>query len=178
MNRRGGFTLIELTAVLLIMALLSMVVGLSLASVGKQATLRDTVSVLTDLDRSMRVECVDYDRTGVLRFDLEGNRVVLSIQRDGEAVDVQAHALPVGTRFEWVRLADGKITPQRSTSVLVPCDDRGQTPTYAYAISTDNPQHTEPQVRVVAGLTGQVQEMKNESQVTDLYIMLSSDDAG
>lgn len=174
MNTRRGFTLIELTAVLVILALLSSVVGLSLTSVGRQTTLREAVSAVADLDRSMRVECVNYDRRGELRFDSESGRVVLGIERDGEAVDVQAYQLPMGMRLTSVQSLNSESVSQHGGSVVIPCDHRGQTPTYTFAIGVDGSRSHDHVLLVVAGLSGQVQEVQDESEIKNLFALLAS----
>jgi prepilin-type N-terminal cleavage/methylation domain-containing protein len=173
-----GFTLIELTAVLVILALLSSVVGLSLASLGRQTLLQDAVSAVGDLDRSMRNECMDYNRTGELRFDPDAGQIVLNIERDGEDVDVQAYQLPVGMQIMWVRLAGNEGVNHAGQSIAVPCDHQGQTPTYAYAMKSASSNDSVPVIKVVAGLSGQTQELTDESQVTDLFTELAGGNAG
>ncbi len=173
MNHNRGFTLIELTAVLVILALLSSVVGLSLTSVGRRTTLREAVSAVADLDRSMRAECVDYDRSGELRFDIEAGRVVSRIERDGETVDVQAYQLPVDMKIGSVQSANHVGVTRRGGSIVIPCNHRGRTPAYTFTIDADGSASHMQALLVVAGLTGQVREVRDESEAKNLFVLLA-----
>lgn len=174
-NRRRGFTLIELTAVLVIMALLSAVVGLSLASVSWRTDLREVRGAIADLDRTMRVECVDYERTGQLVFDEQTGLIELNMVRAGQSVRVQAYQLPVGMRLASVRVNQDGPAAERDKSVIA-CDTQGHTPSYALVVTTTtNSQANEQPLRlIVAGLSGQVREVQDETPIDNLFATLAS----
>ena len=193
MNPKRGFTLLELMLVLALMALLSGVISLSLASVSRQTTVRDAVSAITYMDRSMRDECIDFNRSGEIRFDLELGRITRVAHREGKPIEVESYQLPNTLRIEkfWLQ---GQADPLNHNSpIVIPCDSHGRTPTYALSIRPPrNPRNidtgTEATVLgqlpgagvvpgVVAGLTGQVQECQDETQVNDLFESLAWRDA-
>ena len=134
MRHRPGFTLLELMAVLALMAMLSGVIGLSLASVSRQTTVRDAVGAMTDIDRSMRDECKVFNRRGEIRIDVELGRITRVAYREGEAVETESYQLPNTLRIEklWMQ---GQTNQSRQNGVIViQCDRHGHTPTYALSI--------------------------------------------
>lgn len=171
-NLSRGFTLLELMAVLAVMALLSAVVSLSLASVSERTTLQDAVGAITDMDRSMRNECTEFSREGKLRFDPDNGRITRIAHRDGEEVDVESYRLPESLRLNKVWTRDQESPRRHSRPVVIRCDTHGRSPTYAISIHANTPESNEPKpgvIFVVAGLTGQVQECEDESQIIELF---------
>lgn len=182
MNHYRGFTLLELMVVLTLMALLTGVISVSLGSISKQTTVRDTVGVVTNMDRSMRDECTEFNRDGEIRIDVELGRITCVSYREGEMVKTESYQVPNTLLIEkvWIQ-GQGNQANQNGVRVI-PCDSRGHTPTYALSIRPhrnidSGTEAVLPGAGVVAGLTGQVQECQDETQIDDLFESLAGRNA-
>lgn len=174
MTKHRGFSLIELTVVLIILAMLSAVVSVSLANLGHHVLVSDVVDCISDMDRSMRAECSDHSRAGRLKFDIDNGQVETDIKRDDEWVKVQTYSIPIGLRMEQIQVS-GEANQAHSTGVVViACDLQGRTPTYCFSLESINTDPPGKQFYVVAGLSGQLREVQDEDQIEGLFASLSS----
>ncbi len=172
--KHRGFSLIELTVVLIIMAMLSAVVSVSLANLGHNVLVSDVVDSISDMNRSMRAECLDHNRIGRMKFDIDNGLVEVDIKRDDVWVKVQTYSIPVGMRMEQI-LVSSEANQSHDTSVVtIACDLLGRAPTYCFSLESINTDLPEKKFYVVAGLSGQLREVQDEDQIEGLFASLSS----
>ncbi len=172
--KRHGFSLIELTVVLIILAMLSAVVSVSLANLGHHVLIEDAVNSITDMDRSMRIECSDYSRIGRLKLDFDDGQVSVDIERDNAWVKVQTYPIPVGMRMGQVQVSGEANQIHSSGVVVIDCDALGRSPTYCFGLESINTDPPDKKFYVVAGLSGQLREVQDEDQIEGLFAALSS----
>ena len=165
----GGFTLVELTAVLLVVSVVAGVVTWSLAVPRQQAAMEDAIGRIIQIDGTARQHALRQGQAVQIVFDL-GNRRITSGPRgqDGQPQDrpTQSAVLPEGLAIGQVLLANGRVT---GGSAAIWCSDRGHTATYALRL--DGPGG--PRWLLIAGLTGQVWTSNNEEQVTETMAALA-----
>lgn len=158
---RGGFSLIELTAVLLILAIAAAAVALHVAGPTGEAALDRAAVRVADFDRVTRTAARNQGRPMRIVIDPTLNRL--------ERTDAQgrpagaAASLPGRVRLSDVMVLGGG-TARAQSSVL--CSSRGLTPTYAVQLEV-------PEGRsrwlVFAGLSGQVTETQDREQVEAIF---------
>ena len=168
MRRRRGsaFTLVELLAVLLLMALLATGVSLSLKGVLRDAELRNAASQLIQFDRLAREQARRSDRPSQLRFELQAGRV-RNIDARTKTVQGRELQLPAGVAIEQVRTAR---QPRGGADAVVPCSARGQTTSYAVLLRGVGRQQL---WLVVAGLSGTVETVRDDQTVNQTFALLA-----
>ena len=152
---RRGFTLIELTVVLLIVAILAGVVTLRLQGPLHRAEMRDVIERIAFFDHLTRVHAREHDRPLRLVVDIVAGDITRNY---GDSIE-QAGApfeLPRGCEFTKLYVGGDQISAG-STSMI--CSRRGITPTYALQVEHDTGLR---QWILVAGLTGDAVEVSDE----------------
>ena len=165
-----GFSLIELTAVLLIMAVAAAAVTLRLQGPLRRATAADVVGRIGQFDRLTRAEARRYDRALRINVDLATG----SITRTGEDPGGQAAAavgLPQGFWIARLMVRDRQVT---AGGVSIRCSRAGLTPSYALLLA--DPAGGRRWL-LVAGLTGQVLEMEDDDAVRNVLASSARPDA-
>jgi prepilin-type N-terminal cleavage/methylation domain-containing protein len=157
----GGFTLVELLAVLVILALLS-AAGATLAlGAGSGLRMQDLAERIGSVDSAMRLEATRSGRAMLLLVDLDHGRLAVldavSQERVGRVLD-----LPHAVRIEAVKV--GSDTSLTHGSVLIPCSAMGYTPSYGLQLGAG----VDRRRLVVLGLTGQQVEVGDERQLDQI----------
>ena len=142
----GSFTLIEVTAVLVLMAVLAGTATLALAGPRARAAAAEAVDQLAFADEAVRQAALSGDRPQTLVIDMAVGR--LSRATDAAAGATLAE-LPAGVRVTRVLLG-ADVTDSGEARVTVSAG--GLSSSYAVGLSTP----AGPRWVVVAGLTGQV----------------------
>lgn len=162
---KSGFTLIEIMATLLILAIAAGAAALSLAGPRRGAETEDVLGELIHADRLARHAARRHGRAVELLFDLAAGRVE---RRWIDEPDEQSYRyeLPEGFRVGGLILADRRIA---SSSASVVCSRAGRTATYALRI--EGPGGRRRWV-LFAGLTGEVTEIADERQLEEILGLL------
>ena len=165
--RRLAFTLVELLAALVIVALLVGAASVSLRGVLARTRLEDAVGRVENFDRLTR----EQSRRGgsPLRIRLRSGGDQLHREAAGTGAPVGAACLlPPG-----VVVADVLGLGGRRGDVVIPCSARGLTPSYAMRIGTDN---GASRWVVVAGLTGKVTvfDDDDDAAVRNIFALLDA----
>jgi len=147
-RRARGFTLIELTVVILILAILAAVVTVRLDGPAARARMSDAVDRLAAMDTLARTLAQVRDVPLRLIMDLSEDtlRATDAAGRDDVA---SACALPGNFRIGAVRTSGGERTAGR---VDIPVSPLGLAPTYA--VQLEGPGHRKQWI-LVAGLSGE-----------------------
>lgn len=156
--RERGFSLVELAMVLLILAIASAAIALSVRPPLARVGLRGCLDGMAAFDRLTRTFAQEHDRPLRLVLDLAAGRLRRTGE-DGREDLGEALRLPAGHRIREVRLADRAVA---SGNVALSVSARGLTPSYAALVEGPGERR---QWVLVAGLTGQVTETTDEGTV-------------
>ena len=162
MRLRRGFSLIELTVVLLILALVSASVAVAVREPLHRVGLRGALDDLAEFDHLTRTYAREQDRPVVLVFDLDAG-VIRRMDETGRTELGLALRLPADYRI--VRLRAGE-DDWRSGQTVLAVSALGLTPTYAVLVTGPGPR---AQWMALAGLSGQLLEPKNDAEVDNLF---------
>lgn len=177
--RRGGFTLIEVMAVVLLLGLLA---GSTIWLMTRQARRSQAdlaVIEITGADRDARLAARRTRPQCLLRIDLN-RQEVYRVRRDAAGRETRSHRVspPAGIRIARVLVAEAETagasaSARRGVSngvVEIPFSPAGRSPTYAVALESE-------QTRtwlVVSGLTGQTSLEENDKNVENLFATLAT----
>ena len=156
--RREGFSLIEMTIVLLILGIAAGAVALRMHGPMRRAQLADVVDQVTHFDRLARTHAREHDRPLRLVVDLATGRLWRTDER-GVQDGFPPLALPERYRIARLVVRNQDVT---YGSVSLTCSRRGLTPSYALLLTGPGGQS---KWIVVAGLTGQHVEVDSEDAV-------------
>ena len=149
-----AFTLVELTVVLVIIAIAAAAVTLRTQGPLRQARMRDVVGAIAHAERTTRSAASEQDRAFQLVVDLSDGRVSRS-RAQGRPAGTALVQLPQGFRVGAVLMRRRDVS---GGSVSIPVSRRGLTPTYAVLIDGGQ----QRQWLVFAGLTGEMVEVDRE----------------
>ena len=157
--RRVAFTLVEMTVVVLLIAVLAATVVLSFARPIENLRAQDAVEMVRALDESARTQARRSGETVEIIFDLSA-RTLLRRTRAGDVIFEAA--LPSGCEIDRFR------SEQDDASVgeaVVACSPMGLT--RSYAIHLTGPRMD--QWLLFAGLSGQATVIKDEATLDSIF---------
>lgn len=165
--RRRAFSLIEVTLVILILAITAGAVALGIRSPIHRMGLAQCVDEIALFDRLTRTYAREQDRPVRLMVDLDGGRLR---RTDEQAVQElgQALVLPSGYRLARLLVADRTIG---SGGASLTVSALGLGPTYALLVEGPGSRR---QWILVAGLTGQVRECGSDEEVRSILEALDA----
>ncbi|MBM4033135.1 MAG: prepilin-type N-terminal cleavage/methylation domain-containing protein [Planctomycetes bacterium] len=156
-SNRRGFTLIELAAVILALAIVAAVAVLRLEGPLRRARMGDVVDLVAAFDRLARDYAMTHDRPVWLVVDVPQRRLRRASGEDGADLGAPL-ALPQGYRVAQVWL---RGQPRSHARTAIPCSQHGLTPTYGLLIEGPAGRR---QWLVVAGLSGQSMQVQDERE--------------
>ncbi len=164
--KHGGFTLLEMVVVMIIIAMLATAVFVSASGWFRTARIRDGVSQLAFIDRMTRQHAAQFDRQTALEFDLKKG-TIMRINDNPSDRRTHRFRLPGGLRLQQIKTAAEGVT---SGQMAIPCSTQGHTPTYAVLLAS--PDQAQQWI-VIAGLTGQVVTVDDEEDTEHLLAELA-----
>ncbi len=162
--RSKGFSLIELAAVLLIVAVAAAAVTLRTEGPLRRARMRDVTGHLAEFDSLTRVYARQHDRPLRLVVDLATGRISRSDER-GNRIGT-SYELPSGCTIARLVVPSEDITVG---SMAISCSRGGFTPSYAMLIEDGSGRR---QWLLWAGLTGELVRIDDEKEVEDIFTSL------
>jgi type II secretory pathway pseudopilin PulG len=159
--------MIELTAVLLILAVGAAAVVLHVEGPARRARMEDVVGQFRQFDRLARSYARRQDRALRLVVDLAAGQIRRTDER-GTEEPFPPLALPDGYGIARLLVRQQSAT---SGSVSITCSRLGLTPSYAVLLT--GPAGQQKWI-VVAGLTGQNQEMGTEEAVKNILATMQA----
>ncbi len=177
--RRGGFTLIEVMAVVMLLGLLAGATIWLMTRQARQSQQDLAVIRITGADRDARLAARRTRPQCLLRFDLD-RQEIYRLRRDPAGRETRTHrvSFPAGFRVARVLIAEAE-TAGPSTSfrrgestglVEIPFSPAGRSPTYAVALESE---HNRTWL-IVSGLTGQTSLEENDKTVENLFATLAT----
>jgi prepilin-type N-terminal cleavage/methylation domain-containing protein len=176
--RRGGFTLIEVMAVVALLGLLAGAVAWSMAADARRSSQTAAVMQVAHADRMARLAAGCLGRACVLQFDLHRGRMVRFDGTGRERQESHSLYLPTGWRIERMVLpaermrgsglswpAGGRTIDGGEVDVAFSYD--GRSPSYALLLADEG---DDGRVWLVfSGLTGQMIQCEDENEVHNLF---------
>lgn len=148
-----GFTLIEISVVLFLIALLASVVAISSGGMIRGATLEEVVAQIESLDVEARRNANRLGHAVELKIDSESRKLTLADPRNPEGPQLGGMYLPRTLELTqvWQMVGD---EPDNATDVVIRYEPDGSATTWGLTIS--NPIQNEGLATIViAGMTGQ-----------------------
>lgn len=167
--RRRAFSLVELAAVLVILAITAAAMTLHVRTPLRRLGLRGCLDAVTDFDRLARVTAREQDRPLRLVVELAEGRLRRT-DVDGREDLGPPLVLPEGYRLAAVRLGARAL---RSGVVTLSCSRRGLGSTYALQIEGPD---DETRWLVFAGLTGRPMETDAAAEVEAVFGAIGAGD--
>jgi prepilin-type N-terminal cleavage/methylation domain-containing protein len=155
-----AFSLIELSLVLLIIAIAAAAVTLRVQGPMGHARMRDAVDAIGQFDRTTRQAARAQDRPLWLTVDLAAG-TIRRVTDSGREADGAVLSLPDGFAMERL-LVRGQETGDSARALT--CSRSGLVPTYALLLRGGG----ERRWLVVAGLTGELLEVAGEGEAREL----------
>ena len=172
---RGGFTLIELTACLVLLGLLTGLAAISLRGLGQAAGRQDVIERLILWDRLAREQARRLDHPVQLSFEIQGQTIQRAVSTSADALPERAGrwTLPPGHRLHNVRVEGSDESFGEDVAVVM--SRRGHSPTYAIQIvSGEGGGGGEGGWLVIAGLSGQAITVETREQVDAIFEALQA----
>lgn len=166
-ERRRGFTLLELIAVMVVMALLAAATVYSLSGHVGRARVATALEMLSACDRLARQDAVRFQRYVLLEVDTDSGTVTWHAAQGDRAA--RPRRLPGSVAIEQVRTEQGRSSGGVRLEVLI--HPRGTSDTYALKLS--GPDEAGPWL-LLAGITGQATRLANDDDVEQVFRSLQT----
>ena len=167
MTRTRGFSLIELTVVLVIMSLLTGVASVSVARRMRHARQADVIDATVRLDAEARLYAIDHKQRCVLSWSQYDNELQVVAADDADHIALRCTA-PDGWIVSLLRPAGDEEVES------VTFGEDGRTPTYAVEFRLPDGSY---QRLLFAGVTGEVKRCDEQEDYRRYATLLSGDDA-
>jgi prepilin-type N-terminal cleavage/methylation domain-containing protein len=160
-RKNRGFSLVELTLVLLLLALVAGAVTLRVQGPLRRSRMQDALDQVRGFDRLARHFAAEQDRPIRLVIDLDTQKFWRA-EKGKDAPLGSVFELPSGVAVTKVRLGSEELAAGR---VELPCSRAGLTPSYALCVSGPK---NDLRWLLFSGLTGESSELDNEQSVRDI----------
>ena len=173
----SGFTLIEITVVLFLVALLASAVAVSSRGMLRGATLDETTAQIGSLDADARRSAQRLGYPVELHLDTGTRQMTLLDPNQSGSSPLGGYVLPAGyeLRDAW-RMVQGERV--KGDEMVVRYSPDGTSTTWG--LSLHAPSEEEPSqasVIVVLGMTGQLTEWESDEQAQDIFAAARRHDA-
>lgn len=170
---KKGFTLIELTIVLLIIGLAAGIVAVRMGGPLSRAKLDDVTEVLKTFDGNTRSYAWNHGKNLHVKVDLAGN-VISRFDEEENEIGMEM-VLPSDFTIEGFYVANpNDEDDQSSNEKVLKYSNRGLSCSYAVKLADQQ----RSRWVVFAGMTGEAFEIEDDEQVQEIMEMLSRPDAG
>ena len=156
-KRAPAFTLIEVSAVLVLIGLMASAAALSLRGAYRGAQMKDVVSRIKTLDRSTRRHAEQSGQPGEICINPTIGKISFTT-RNNEHLGLLPVVLPHG-----YSITDVQVSPSNTVEggdLRISCTAQGHTPSYALVLNGPNEQ---TRLMVFAGMSGQITELEHDA---------------
>lgn len=163
-----GFTLIEISVVLILVALLASTVAVSSVGMVGGATHAEVGAQIGSLDTEARRVAKRLRRTVELHIDTDAHKLVLRDPQQPDAVPLGGYGLPRGYRLDraWRISRDERVEER---SLVVRYEPDGSSSTWGLSLlARDQESDRKPSVLMVLGITGQMTQWETDEQTQDI----------
>lgn len=167
---RRGFTLIEIMAVVVIMAIFATAAVVTLGGTLAGARMQDAVYRVKHFDATSRSFAQKFARPTEMVYDLTGGRFYRAKTDDRSDVSA-AGRMPQRIAIDRVLVGRDSYP---SGEAVVACSSDGRTPSYAVLLKGAGRERW----LVFSGISGYVTETEDESEVLDMFDLLRRPKAG
>ncbi len=167
--RGRGFSLLELMAVLLIMAIVAAAVTLRMQGPLRQSQTAEVIDRIRAFDEITRTYARQQDQTLQVMVDMSANKLGRT-NSAGQAVGAGLE-LPKGCSFNSVSLATDRA---HGGKALLVCGNTGYTPTYCLEVQDAQRQR---HWLLFAGLSGEMKVYESQNAAQQVLAALSGSDA-
>jgi len=157
---RRAFTLIELTVVLLILAIAAAAVALNTRRPLAAARMGDVIGQVEHFDHLTRTAAREQGRAMYMIVDLTAGELRLT-DAEGKSLAMTPLRLPEGFRIRALHVRDSVAYSGRTA---ISCSRQGAMPTYAMLIESAS----RKQWLAFAGITSQMIELEDENEVRQI----------
>lgn len=160
---RPGFTLLELLAVMALLALVSAMAATKFSTSYRQAQVTTAIATFQSIDNQLRTLAVKHAAAYELRIDLEQHTLAISAANAHEKQVVRTYAVPAPLEIAAVR------SPREDRSygeAVIRCDAAGLCETYAIQLTTPT---GSARWILFTGVTGQPLNDISDQHVEDLF---------
>jgi prepilin-type N-terminal cleavage/methylation domain-containing protein len=161
----AGFTLIELSAVLIIMALLAAAVTISFRGKESRLRMQDVASRWRQFEEETREHARRFGRPAQMVVDLSNGKIT-RIDVQSQEAQTTPLELPTGFAFAEFRLGTRTV---RSGEFVIPCSSQGRTPTYAVLLAGPRGQK---KWWLATGLTGDIISPESQEELETTFTQL------
>lgn len=177
MRQSAGFTILELSVVLALMALMAGVVAISTNGRLRGAHQEQAIQAIQSLDHRARHQARTGSGRVTLAIDTRNGEVNVCDQRESRETIVDSYRPPEGLEIvnAWVLLNGRRV---EHTTLSIPFDTRGISPTYGFTIRGEDAEgDSTTTCLLIAGVSGQVTEFDDEDEVLDILSQITRHDA-
>ncbi len=166
-RRHPGFTLLEVLAVIVILAFLAAAVSVTASGFSGSAKMEDALDRLVFIDHLTRQHAARFDQPSEVVLDLRQGTMTRQNSEGQKIRHSHRRALPQGYHIKRVKVPGGEVS---SGKVSIPYSPMGHTPTYAVHVAgRDGRQRWV----LFAGITGQSILLDDEKNLADLFKILA-----
>tara|TARA_Y100000589_G_scaffold323057_1_gene357017 strand:+ start:678 stop:1223 length:546 start_codon:yes stop_codon:yes gene_type:complete len=163
-----GFTLFELMAVILLLAIFAAAVRAPMTTMLDRITTRNSIEQIKSIDRLLRLEARRSGKTIQLHIDpLEGTFERTDSSEEQNIIG-QLVRIDEVCRIEQIRIAPESDDFDQLNAVIN-CSPNGATPSYALEIQTP----TKTTWLLFAGLTGHCYQLESEDELASVFDEIS-----
>jgi len=155
MKQNPGFTLLEMTVVLAILAMAASLVAVNYREPVNNARLEHAFETIERLDQRVRNWCKTHNVPAKIRVDLDRG-VFVAEKESGGPLSIPEAKIPNGMKLKELRIM-GENRFGRDTQI--PYTSRGTAPCWAYSIAYSG---NREKYRFIIGATGQSVPFENE----------------
>lgn len=156
-----AFSLLELLAVMALLALVAGLATVRFSSSYRQAQVTTAIHSIQAIDDQLRTLATKQAQPYELRIDLDRNTLEIKGQHKKEVI--RKHVLPAALQIEAVR---SPREDRHHGEAVIRCDSAGLCETYALQITAPS---SPPRWILFAGVTGQSNEQLTDRQIEELF---------
>ena len=176
-HTRSGFSLVEVIAVLLLLAMLAGTAALAMEGRAQQSRAEDILAALTKIDQHARHHAAASGDPITLTIDTQTDTLTLTAQTDTGPVHLDTYTLPGATQIKqaWLLRHHQQVSRPQTVIAYRP---NGSSPTFGLTLQHEHPHESPTTTEMLfAGLSGQQTIFDDENHLQDILAPLTGHNA-